>query len=387
MPVKIRLAVIPPAATLVLILVLAAVAAAAAVVVSSPSPGPRLPAPTGLARNGLIAFDSGRDLFVMDPDGTNVRPMVTSPDPATSPIFSPDGRHVAFFTSHAGIGQVITVAKADGTDAVAVSGDIGVAFHAAQEQPSWSSDSRSLAFAGRDGARTVLAIAAADGSGVRIIDVGDLNPRFAVWSAGGTRIAFRGDGPAQDPSASGIYLVNVDGSGLVRVATTPSYSRGISAPSWSPDGTRLAYDVLNPAQGDLMDIAIAMADGSSVSTLANDALDECCASWSPDGAWIAYLKGDYPNVGPTGAWEYQMFRVRPDGTDLGQLGGPDPATYEPGPPIWSPDGTRILDYGIYDADAKVAYPNIIIAVDGSAPTVTVPAPNNTGPASWQRLAP
>jgi dipeptidyl aminopeptidase/acylaminoacyl peptidase len=385
MSLKVRLAVIPPGVTVLLIVLLAAVAAAA-VMATSPSPAPRVPPPTGVARNGLIAFDSNGDLFVVNQDGTDVRQLTSGPARETSPLFSPDGLHIAYLSVESGLGQVVAVANADGTGQVVVSGDAQFYRHEEQEQPSWSPSSHWLAFAANEGQDRVLAIAAADGSSVRTIEVGGLNPRYAVWSPDGTRIAFRGDWPAGDVSKSGIYVVNVDGTGLVRVAATPSYTRSISAPSWSPDGTRIAYDVVDLGSG-LMDIAVAPVDGSGARLIANDALDECCASWSPDGAWIAFLRGNYPDLGPTGAWEYEMFLVRPDGTDLEQLGGPNAAKYEPGPPIWSPDATRILDYGIYDADPKVAYPNIIITVDGDAPTVTVPGPNSNGQASWQRLAP
>jgi hypothetical protein len=48
------------------------------------------------------------------------------------------------------------------------------------------------------------------------------------------------------------------------------------------------------------------------------------------------------------------------------------------PMFWSPDATRLLGYACID-QCQLA----IIALDGSAPPIVVPAPGNVGLGSWQ----
>jgi hypothetical protein len=92
------------------------------------------------------------------------------------------------------------------------------------------------------------------------------------------------------------------------------------APSWSPDGARLAY----VTRGDLW---VADADGTHRARLAH-AGDQ--PAWSPDGRRIAFTR------------DGNVMTIRVDGTDERRLAvGEHPA--------WTPDGTRLA----YDRDGEV----------------------------------
>jgi len=147
--------------------------------------------------------------------------------------------------------------------------------------------------------------------------------------------------PASDPtpvvgkiafpsSDRGIYLVNNDGGGLVRL-TVGGY------PSFSPDGTRIAFttsrrgETWRPGQVYVMDV-----DGTGVSTLTDQARALGGLAWSPDGTRIAFVGTRYRG----GESEDGLIIVN-SGGGTAQLVGEIPAQWNV-IPSWSPDGGRIL---------------------------------------------
>lgn len=132
-------------------------------------------------------------------------------------------------------------------------------------------------------------IATADGSGVTPLTPGER----PAWSPDGRRIAFHRSptAPQPHPERAGkgeIYVIGADGSHETFVGT------GIE-PAWSPDGARIAFTAqegigVMAADGSGVTMLIRhdfRADGDPVDVLVPDGYD---ATWSPDGARIAFVR-------------------------------------------------------------------------------------------------
>jgi Tol biopolymer transport system component len=174
----------------------------------------------------------------------------------------------------------------------------------------------------------------ADGTGLtRLTDSPSLE-FDPSWSPDGTRIAYRSD--RNDESE--LWLMNADGSDRHRVA------RG-GFPAWSPDGSKIAY--ASPSS-----ISIMNADGSGQRRVPHTDGGEY-PSWSPDGTRIAFLR--------TTPGEHLTYIVDVDGSrvvDLSRLG--DCWQVD-----WSPDGRSILFASHRDQD-EPGYTDIyVMRPDGS----------------------
>jgi Tol biopolymer transport system component len=134
------------------------------------------------------------------------------------------------------------------------------------------------------------------------------------WSPDGTKLAFLD---------FGVTVMNADGSGRRRL-----HGGGLDRrPVWSPDGTRLAFGSgSSGANGSLMVVDVASGDARVV--VPTGVQLDWLPSWSPDGTKLAFTEGT----------EVDLAIVRADGSDHELLIG---GSGIQAAPAWSPDGTQI----------------------------------------------
>jgi Tol biopolymer transport system component len=191
-----------------------------------------------------------------------------------------------------------------------------------------------------------------DGSAARLTN-NHFFDGFPSFSPDGQKIAFLSD---RDGSHN-IYVMNQDGSGVVRVTTTPLPAEDRYA-TWSPDGTKLLF--ISNRTGS-SEIFVMNSDGSNVVQLTSNVGGDDQPRFSGDGTKIVFTSNrDAPNPGSgNGPWE--IYQMNADGTGVVRLTH-DNAIAEW--PAYSPDGSRI----VYDSDRLGEYDLYMMSPDGSGST-------------------
>ena len=229
MPITLRLVVVPRAAMLLLLAGLLVVLAIG--IVSVGGRPTRLaaavvPPPNGPAANGLIAYDSAGDVWVVNPDGTDPHQLTTSAALEHSPVWSRDGTELAYWSQEAaGSPSSLIVVDADGSNPRTIATDEAGRipyFHL-----DWSPDGRQVTYSlggeGNPQADEHVYVAAADGSGARQVGDPTLIGRKPSYSPDGATIAFTGsrEGAAEEGPypEQGVYLMTPDGDDVRRLTT------------------------------------------------------------------------------------------------------------------------------------------------------------------------
>jgi Tol biopolymer transport system component len=364
----------------VLALLLILIAGALAAYVGSQQPT-RLPTPFGPAANGLVAFETGGDIQLVDPATSAVRSIVAGQDVDTGPRFSRDGTRVVF-TRGAGDQARLYVAAVDGTDVTPIIPS-GVRLTPSilgepWEQYQFSPDGRSIVIASIESGVPGISIANSDGSGVRRLDVGMPAYEPSFRPTDGRELMFLSDTGA----GVGIFAFDL-ATDKVRTIVKHLPEYGVAGPNWSPDGSQIAYWRWGGvASVDLNARArIVAADGSSDRELPapGDAVWNAGSEWSNDGTRIVVVRGysgDFGNV--------RVVLAPADGSSTGMelpvesvLNADCCAAFE-----WSPDDASILVSPIGAGQRPL--PQVI--VDVATGTVR-PAPwGSTSDPTWQRVA-
>jgi Tol biopolymer transport system component len=175
-----------------------------------------------------IECRGGGRTILMRPDGSAQKTVEAR---AQLGEVSPDGKHVAY-TIAAGDASNLIVADADGKDPRVIAARVhgGV-------KPSWSPDSKRIAFASE-----------ANGVG--------------RWQA---------------------TVIDADGKNAQPI--DPGEARATFHPKFGPDG-RVAYIILNPKIGKAMPVDLVVSDGKARQVISNRFITDY--AWSPDGKQIAY---------------------------------------------------------------------------------------------------
>ena len=207
------------------------------------------------SRAKLIGFQSNRidrvpQIFTMNQDGTNQQLLVSLPRGGAFPSFSPSGNELCFHSQTAPRRDIYIV-NVHGTGLTNLTspsqlpGQTGTTGN--NLRCDWSPKGGGIAFSSTrhdlagEAANDEIYVMNVDGSGVvRLTEVAgsDVNP---AWSPKGDRIAFESNRTGKPE----IWAMNADGSDQTRLTyfdaeITPS-NVNVTKPTWSPKGDRIAF--------------------------------------------------------------------------------------------------------------------------------------------------
>ena len=266
-----------------------------------------------------IAFTSDRDsdwmaaernvmseLYLMGPNGDQIRRLTEAPGYDEAPAWSPDGQTITFVSHRDQVLQIpndkffrgeIYVTNVDGSNPI----NLTQSLKKPDVYPDWSPDGQQIAFTsvkvfdkpifvhGRPNWGNLdIWVMDADGGNPRNLTDHDARDSTADWSPDGQQIAFTSNRNGNFD----IYMMDSNGANLIRL----TIHRAIDGePDWSPDGQQIAFT--SDRDGNF-DIYVMNADGTNPINLANHPVgpinltnhpaEDSNPSWSPDGTRIAF---------------------------------------------------------------------------------------------------
>jgi TolB protein len=288
---------------------------------------------------GIDPYGDAHGILVMNADGTNARWIASA---GAHPAWSPNGRLIAYDAPRA-----IEVVRPNGT---------GRRRLAMGASPIWAPGGNRLAYlcGRRTGAPQIsaLCLIGADGRGRRVIARGVLvsgttsDNAEAAWSPHGLRLAYA--------RRDGIFAVNLNGRGRTRLARKQK-AFSISSFAWSADGRRLLFTQAREYND--LEIYTTPDDGSNVKPLTSNSVDDLQPSWSPDGTRLAFVRvrGRSADIWVMNADGSEQRLVTRNGFDPG----------------WTSDGNRIV-FSRYVGPTVEPYSTYAVTVSSGKEEMLVP---------------
>ncbi|MEO8288359.1 MAG: hypothetical protein ABI670_18195 [Chloroflexota bacterium] len=330
----------------------------------NPPPAPAPSAAIGTSRISYVRStpDGKRDLFIINADGTNPQQATSDLQIEGTLAWSPDGQKIILQSTVGGFSRIIRLTVGSDNrqmEAVQLTADI----NAESVVPVWSPDGKMIAFQSkRDGGMFQVFVMDADGNNKRRLSDGKGYAAWPTWSPDGKSIAYVQGELGEAGSKRELMVVPVAGGGAQQLTHLDT---SVTQPIWSPDGATITcrqtmgqYDIrlliMKPDGSDqrtlvqnvassghqyspdgkkLLYYAVSTQEGENIYTvnvadgkitnLTNSAGANYLPTWSPDGKQIAWSS-------KTSATEkYKIVVADADGKNIRLLAEGDNDLYQP----------------------------------------------------------
>lgn len=231
-----------------------------------------------------------------------------------------------------------------------------------KEMLDWGADGQHIAFTLRESNVSIIQVLDATGEQTNRFFPGDKVWGLA-WSPDGAQIA------ATLATTPTLRIYPLDGNVIDLQPEAPAFGK----PTWSPDGSALAFFCYAQER---IDICVQPVDGTQgvrISFPPEFPYLKYQLQWSPDGSRLLF-------VGQQRGGQEDLFVVAPDGSNLRQLTTHPASDLEP---AWSPDGQHIVFVSTRDGNKEL----YTIAADGTDLTRLTATPGNETEPSWKPQTP
>jgi TolB protein len=246
---------------------------------------------------GTVEKRDVKEVYVGDYDGANQRRITINRSLNITPVWSPDGRAIAYTSYRRGFPDVYLSLIYQGTLETPTRG-IGQNW-----LPAFSPDGTRVALTSNRDGNPEIYVMNRDGSDVRRLTDNPAIDSTPTWSPTGTQIAFTSD--RTGAGSPQIYVIGVDGTGLRRI----SFESYADRPTWSPPPyNEIAFSARTGPGHDIKILNIASGETRQITF--GEGTNESPA-WSPNGRHLAFSS--------TRAGRVQIFTVDRDGRNVRQI--------------------------------------------------------------------
>ena len=177
-----------------------------------------------------------------------------------------------------------------------------------------------------------------------------------IWSPDGTKIMFTTQGGDFNGDFK-IYTISPNGSN-VHMVTSSSQDGNMLGTSWSPDSSKILM-IRFPADKPAVGFQVVDLNGQIINSFSNGDESWDQPSWSPDGTRIAFLRG------VNGYQQEFIDVINLDGTGRQDIYSAD-QDHNTEAPVWAPDSDRLV-YLVADWRNNNNNQLVIQSVSGSSP--------------------
>jgi len=330
-------------------------------------------------RSGLVAFETSGDIRGGDPATGLVNQLVAGPAVDRLPAWSLDGRQLAFIRLvDVGLGALYVI-DTQGAAPVLVRPDAfplvtGLA---------WSPDGRSILVSWMRGTRPVVSLV-----DVRTGTTTDLRYEQSVTAASfrppdGREIMFVGGEPGSS-GGQGIFAYD-RATGTIRTIVEQVPGAIVQGePTWSPDGSRLAYAISVRRETSRAFTVSAEGGEPRPVNAPGDTASESGPAWAHDGTHVALIRW-YENgavvavVDPSEGGE----GVETPIPEMGSAGSRRPPRNLVASLLWAPDDSRLLVRPLLASGVPARQ----VLIDPWAGSAVPLSWVSTSDPAWQRLEP